>query len=76
MIDYKIVDITKLEIYNIYGTVHAVLERENNSYSLCESEFKYPGNEKLVDLNGEDLFRYMENLNLEWKLLENLASQE
>ena len=82
MSNYKITEIRKLDIYNIYGTVHAVLEKENlevsenKFYSLCEAEFKYgPGREEIIDLNGEELFRYVEGLKLDWKVIEDLTRQ-
>lgn len=76
MSSYKITEITKLDIYNIYGVIHAVLEKENETSALYEAEFKYgPGREEIVDLNGEELFRYVEGLKLNWKVIEGLTPQ-
>jgi len=83
MSNYKITEITKLDIYNIYGTIHAVLEKENleisqnKFYSLCEAKFTYgPGREEIIDLNGEDLFKYVEDMNLDWQVIEDLTPNQ
>jgi len=76
MSSYKITEITKLDIYNIYGVIHAVLEKENETPALYETKFTYgPGREEIIDLNGEELFRYVEGLKLNWKLVEDLTPQ-
>jgi len=76
MSSYKITEITKLDIYNVYGVIHAVLEKENETPALYETTFTYgPGREEIIDLNGEELFRYVEGLKLNWKLVEDLTPQ-
>jgi hypothetical protein len=71
MSSYKITEITKLDIYNVYGVIHAVLEKVNETPALYESTFTYgPGREEIIDLNGEKLFRYVEGLKLHWKPIE------
>ena len=76
MSSYKITEITKLDIYNVYGVIHAVLEKENETPALYETQFTYgPGREEIIDLNGEELFRYVEGLKLDWKPIEDLTPQ-
>jgi hypothetical protein len=77
MSSYKITEITKLDIYNVYGVIHAVLEKENETPTLYETTFTYgPGREEIIDLNGEELFRYVEGLKLNWKVVEDLTLQK
>jgi nicotinic acid phosphoribosyltransferase len=72
MSSYKITEITKLDIYNVYGVINAVLEKENEPPALYETTFTYgPGREEIIDLNGQKLFEYIEGLKLTWKLIED-----
>jgi hypothetical protein len=80
MSNYKVTEIKKLDISNIPAIIHAVLEKENldisenKFYYLCEGKFEYDSNHKEVtDLNGEDLFEYVKNMNLEWEAIEDLT---
>jgi hypothetical protein len=76
MSSYKITEITKLDIYNVYGVIHAVLEKENETPALYETKFTYgPGREEIIDMNGEELFRYVEGLKLDWNPIEDLTPQ-
>ena len=61
-------EIQSFQLYNITGKVSAIREIDGKS-NLYEAEFVFDTSIDICELNGQDLIDYIENLNLDWKLI-------
>jgi hypothetical protein len=61
-------DIQSFQLTNIYGKVSAIREIDGVS-NLYEAEFVFDTSVDICALNGQDLIDYLQNLDLEWKLI-------
>jgi len=61
-------DIQSFQLTNIYGKVSAIREIDGVS-NLYEAEFVFDTSVDICALNGQDLIYYLQNLDLEWKLI-------
>jgi hypothetical protein len=61
-------EIQSFQLYNIYGKVSAIREIDGVS-NLYEAEFVFDTSVDICALNGQDLIDYLQNLDLEWKLI-------
>ena len=61
-------EIQTFQLYNITGKVSAIREIGGES-NLYEAEFVFDTSIDICELNGQDLIDYIENLDLDWKLI-------
>ena len=61
-------EIQSFQLTNIYGKVSAIREIDGES-NLYEADFIFDTSIDICSLNGQDLIDYVENLDIEWKLI-------
>ena len=61
-------EIQSFQLYNVTGKVSALREIGGVS-NLYEAEFIFDTSIDICSLNGKDLIDYIENLDLDWKLI-------
>ena len=61
-------EIQSFQLYNVTGKVSAIREIDGKS-NLYEADFIFDTSIDICALNGQDLIDYLQNLDIEWKLI-------
>ncbi len=61
-------EIQSFQLYNITGKVSAIREIDGES-NLYQADFIFDTGIDICELNGQDLIDYIQNLDIEWKLI-------